>query len=34
MSEAPSDVSLKQLKELGIKIEKDDEKWVNLQKKW
>ena len=26
MSEAPSDVSLKQLKELGIKIEKDDEK--------
>jgi len=34
MSEAPSDVSLKQLKELGIKIEEDDEKWVNLQKKW
>ena len=26
MSEAPSDVSLKQLKELGIKIEEDDEK--------
>ena len=26
MSEAPSDVSLKQLKELGIKIEKDDKK--------
>ena len=26
MNEAPSDVSLKQLKELGIKIEKDDEK--------
>ena len=26
MSEAPSEVSLKQLKELGIKIEKDDEK--------
>ena len=26
MSKAPSDVSLKQLKELGIKIEKDDEK--------
>ena len=26
MSEAPSDVSLRQLKELGIKIEKDDEK--------
>ena len=26
MSEAPSDVSLKQLKKLGIKIEKDDEK--------
>ena len=26
MSEAPSDVSLKQLKELGIKTEKDDEK--------
>lgn len=26
MSEAPSDVPLKQLKELGIKIEKDDEK--------
>ena len=26
MSEAPSDVYLKQLKELGIKIEKDDEK--------